>query len=486
MKKTLLFFCLISLMLCRERYQKEGDVLVLDDHSFGFAIREFKYILVLFYDPECPHCQNFMPDYAKMATDLKKENFVFAKLNSVRYEKIANNYELEAFPTLILLKNQEKFVFEGARTQENIEKFLKEKTKEEFKEIKNKVELERLQLYFKPVLVYFGKDEKVLDELTLAYRVVDDVIFATSVSDEIIKENIKSGSDDKIIIFKQFDDRKNIFKGKITAENIINFCNLYSHPKILEFNTITSQIIFTKRKPSLIIFSEKGEKHYETSRSLLNNIWSKVQGKMKLFMVHIKDDMSQKLAEFCGIKLEDIPKAMIIDPRPDNPKKYQVSGELSEENILSYIDKFFKGELKLFLRSEKIPEKNDGDIFVLVGNTFQKEVLDNDKDVLVYFYSTGSCRICKEFEPKLAELARKWKKQNPKLLIAKMNGMLNDVEEYQIESFPSTKFYPGNAKDKMPKNFHTRRNMTSLIRFIKNNAIHKIIEEEEPQKNTDL
>jgi protein disulfide-isomerase A1 len=266
-------------MLCRERYQKEGDVIVLDDHSFGFAIREFRYILVLFYDPECPHCQNFMPDYAKMATDLKKENFVFAKLNSVRYEKIANNYELEAFPTLILLKNQEKFVFEGARTQENIEKFLKEKTKEEFKEIKNKVELERLQLYFKPVLVYFGKDEKVLDELTLAYRVVDDVIFATSVSDELIKENIKSGSDDKIIIFKQFDDRKNIFKGKITAENIINFCNLYSHPKVLEFNTITSQIIFTKRKPSLIIFSEKGEKHYETSRSLLNNIWGKVQGK---------------------------------------------------------------------------------------------------------------------------------------------------------------------------------------------------------------
>lgn len=486
MNKTLLFFCLISLMLCRDRYQKEGDVLVLDDHSFGFAIREFKYILVLFYDPECPHCQNFMSDYGKMATDLKKENFIFAKLNSVRYEKIANNYELEAFPTLILLKNQEKFVFEGARTQENIENFLKEKTKEEFKEIKNKVELERLQLYFKPVLVYFGKDEKVLNELTLAYRVVDDVIFATSVSDELIKENIKPGSDDKIIIFKQFDDRKTIFKGKITAENIINFCNLYSHPKVLEFNAITSQIIFTKRKPSLIIFSEKGEEHYETSRALLNNIWSKVQGKMQLFMVHVKEDMSQKLAEFCGIEKEDIPKAMIIDPRPDNPKKYQVSGELNEENILSYIDKFYKGELKLFLRSEKIPEKNDGDIFVLVGNTFQKEVLDNDKDVLVYFYSTGLCRICKEFEPKLAELARKWKKQNPKLLIAKMNGLLNDVEEYQIESFPSTKFYPGNAKDKLPKNFHTRRNITSLIRFIKNNAIHKIIEEEEPQKNTDL
>ena len=187
--------------------------------------------------------------------------------------------------------------------------------------------------------------------------------------------------------------------------------------------------------------------------------------------------MSQKLAELCGIKKSDIPKAMIIDPRPDNPKKYEVTGELNEENILSFINKFYKGELKLFLRSEKIPEKNDGDIFVLVGNNFQKEVLDNDKDVLVYFYSSP-CRICKEFEPKLAELAKKWKKNNPKLLIAKMNGILNDVEEYQIQNFPVSKFYPGNAKDKEPKTFHTRRNITSLIRFIKNNAIHKIIEEE--------
>jgi protein disulfide-isomerase A1 len=485
MNNIILFFCLISLITCKERYQKEGDVLVLDEHSFGFAIREFKYILVLFYDPECPHCQNFMPEYGKMATDLKKEFFVFAKLNAVRYEKIANNYDLEAFPTLILLKNQEKFVFEGGRTRENIENFLKEKTKENFKNLKDKVDFERVQLYNKPILVYFGKDEKVIDELNLAYRVVDNVIFTTSDSEELIKENIKQGSNDNIIIFKEFDDRKNIFKGKITAENIINFCNLYSYPKILEFNKETSQIIFTKRKPSLILFSEKGKKHYEIGRNLLNNIWNQVQGKMQLFLCHVKDDMSQKLAEFCGIKKEDIPKVMIIDPRPDNPKKYEVNGDLNEENILSYINKFWKGELKLFLRSEKIPEKNDGDIFVLVGNNFQKEVLDNDKDVLVYFYSS-QCRICKDFEPLLEELAKKWKKNNPKLLIAKMNGILNDVDEYQIQSFPSTKFYPGNAKDKEPKNFHTRRNITSLIRFIKNNAIHKIIEEDEPQKNTDL
>jgi hypothetical protein len=33
---------------------------------------------------------------------------------------------------------------------------------------------------------------------------------------------------------------------------------------------------------------------------------------------------------------------MIIDPRADNPKKYEVNGELNEENLLSYINNFGK------------------------------------------------------------------------------------------------------------------------------------------------
>jgi thiol-disulfide isomerase/thioredoxin len=91
-------------MICKERYQKEGDVLVLDEHSFGFAIREFKYILVLFYDPECPHCQNFMPDYREMATELKKENFdacdayvaLLGWLNKKRYGELNFSSEIIA------------------------------------------------------------------------------------------------------------------------------------------------------------------------------------------------------------------------------------------------------------------------------------------------------------------------------------------------------------------------------------------------------
>ena len=88
MSKIFLFFCLISLIYSKGPYKIENDVLVLTEKTFGHALREFKNLLVLFYDPGCPHCQEFLPNYHKIASLLKNENFVLAKLDCIKYEKI--------------------------------------------------------------------------------------------------------------------------------------------------------------------------------------------------------------------------------------------------------------------------------------------------------------------------------------------------------------------------------------------------------------
>ena len=159
MIKNILISCIISLIICRGPYQIENDVLVLNELTFGTALREFKYLLVLFFDPECHFCQQFMPVFEKMASNLKKENFVFAKLDCVKNEKIANHYDIEAFPTLKLLKNDDRILFEGERKEELIEQWLKEKTKPEFKKISTEKELED-----------FKKNNKVFFRVFLKYN----------------------------------------------------------------------------------------------------------------------------------------------------------------------------------------------------------------------------------------------------------------------------------------------------------------------------
>ena len=86
----------------------------------------------------------------------------------------------------------------------------------------------------------------------------------------------------------------------------------------------------------------------------------------------------------------------------------------------------------------------------------------------------------------MGELAKKLKDKNPNLLFSIMDATKNDVEGYQIHNFPTIKFYPGNAKDKEPLSFHTRKNITNLFNFVKNHSYHKIIDEEEIKKTTDL
>lgn len=44
--------------------------------------------------------------------------------------------------------------------------------------------------------------------------------------------------------------------------------------------------------------------------------------------------------------------------------KYAFSGEFTEQNIVRFIERFLKGELKPFLRSEEEPKTNEGPVYV--------------------------------------------------------------------------------------------------------------------------
>ena len=131
------------------------------------------------------------------------------------------------------------------------------------------------------------------------------------------------------------------------------------------------------------------------------------------------------------------------------------------------------------MRSEPVPdpEDNDGDVYIVVGKTFKKEVLDNDKDVLMYFYAPW-CKHCKEFYPNYEKLARKLKAKNHNLIMAKMDATENDIEYYPINKYPNIKFYPGNDKNKEPLHFNNRQTIVELLDFIKSKAYHKINDED--------
>ena len=254
------------------------------------------------------------------------------------------------------------------------------------------------------------------------------------------------------------------------------------YPKIMKFDEKAAKLIFGKSIPSIILFPERKRNKLAQYENILRNVSNKINDKYKIAVADIREKISEKLIKIIGLRENNLPSVIIIDPRNEF-KKYKLDGNIDDQNILKFIKNWENGKLKPFLKSEIEPRKNNGVVFKLVGNTFKKEVINNDKDVMVLF-SSNTCSHCKTFYPKYEELAKKLKKMNPKLILSIIDGKENEIEFVNIEVFPSIKFYPGNKKDKPPIDYDGDGSLDDMIKFIKNNAATPVILDNDKKDKT--
>ena len=373
MSKLILLFYLTSLIYSKGPYKIEDDVLFLTSKTLEYALQEFKYLTVLFYSPDNPQSKEFIPEYHKISSKLKEENFFLAKIDCVKYENIKIKYKIESYPTLMLIKGEKKIIYNGERNYEEIKKWLEENTKPELIKLNSKKELDKFSKN-KLCMVYFGKNETTINELFKAERKFETMPLGIVSSDDLIKsEAPKDKKDPKkefkeyINIYKTFDDKKNTLKGTLSSKNIYKFVYTYSYPKVIEFTDETSNIILEKRNPALIIFSsksgkERNPKDYQDSLNLLRYMWPRIKDKIRLFVCDIKGNIASKVAKQCGIDMNNIPKVFIVHKENEVLKKYEMTGGINEENMMIFINQFKKGKLTPYIRSETVPKNNNGDI----------------------------------------------------------------------------------------------------------------------------
>ena len=108
----------------------------------------------------------------------------------------------------------------------------------------------------------------------------------------------------------------------------------------------------------------------------------------------------------------------------DNKGKYAMADEFTVDNFKGFLQQYYNGELENYVKSEPIPEDNDGPVKVwmvelcsyysslhwyhqvVVGKNFDEIVNDEEKDVLIEFYAPW-CGHCKSLAPKYEELGSK-------------------------------------------------------------------------------
>lgn len=76
------------------------------------------------------------------------------------------------------------------------------------------------------------------------------------------------------------------------------------------------------------------------------------------------------------------------------------------EAIQEFVDDMLEGKLEVYMKSEPIPETNDGPVKVAVAKNFDEIVTNNEKDTLIEFYAPW-CGHCKKLAPVYDELGEK-------------------------------------------------------------------------------
>lgn len=85
----------------------------------------------------------------------------------------------------------------------------------------------------------------------------------------------------------------------------------------------------------------------------------------------------------------------VVAARGADGKKYVMKEKFSVEALETFVENFEDGKLEPHIKSEEVPEDNNGPVYTAVGKNFDELVVNSKKDVLIEFYAPwcGHCKV---------------------------------------------------------------------------------------------
>lgn len=448
----------------------ETHVVVLKQSNFSEFIEKNKFVMVEFYAPWCGHCQALAPEYAAAATELKDEAVALAKVDAAEEAELSQKFDVQGFPTVYFFVDGVHKPYPGQRTKDAIVSWLKKKTGPGLHNITTTEEAERILAdEDKIVLGYLeslvGPDS---DELSAASKLEDDVNFYQTTSPDVAKLfNIDPQTKrPSVVMIKKEAEKFNQFGGQFTKSAIAEFVFENKLPLVTNFTRESAPLVFENPiKKQLILFatSTDSEKFYPIFKEAVKFF------KGKLVCVYVEldnEDVGKQVSEYFGVNGET--PSVLAYTGNDDARKFLLDGEITIDNIKSFGEKFLGDNLKPFYKSDPIPEKNDGDVKIVVGNNLDEIVLDESKDVLLEIYAPW-CGHCEALEPIYNKLGKHLKGIDS-LVIAKMDGTTNEHPRAKSDGFPTILFFPAGNKSFDPITFEDDRTVVALYKFLKKHA----------------
>jgi protein disulfide-isomerase A1 len=446
-----------------------SDVSSLTKDTFPSFVKDNDLVLAEFFAPWCGHCKALAPEYEEAATTLKEKGIKLAKVDCTEEADLCKEFGVEGYPTLKVFRGPDNVSpYSGARKAPAIVSYM---TKQSLPAVSilTKDTLEDFKTADKVVLVgYFAAEDKSSNTsfTAVAEKLRDNFLFGATSDPELAKaEGLKGPG---IVLYKSFDEGKTVFTDAFDAEAIEKFANTASIPLIGEVGPETYAGYMATGIPLAYIFAETEEERTSISNEL-KAIAEKHRGKISFATIDAKAFGAH--AGNLNLKADKFPAFAIQDTVSNKKFPYDQEAVISAETIGKFVDDFVAGKVEPSIKSEPIPEKQEGPVQIIVAKNYDAIVLDDTKDVLVEFYAPW-CGHCKALAPKYDIFAKLYVDAglNDKVTIAKVDATANDVPD-EIQGFPTIKLFKAGDK-KNPVTYSGSRSIEDLIKFVKENGKH--------------
>jgi len=457
---TIAIFALLSFAVYADHVVK------LTDKTFDAFIEKEETVLVKFFAPWCGHCKHLAPEFIKASDILinDENKVVLAEVDATVEEELAKRFEIHGYPTLYIFHHGEKVEYQGPREADGIVRYMRARAGPSAKPLADAAAVEEFAKG-KHDIVFVGytdaQSEFGKKFMTVSGKYRENFAFGITPATEARK--------DVIVAFRNFpkEDKEVVYTGSQDIEEIRKWLFTVSLPLAGIYNEDTKARYGSL--PLFVVFGNFDAEHdpsglrYAVNR--LRPVAEEFRGKLHFVAVNYANAWFDELGYS---RLEKFSFAIVNDEKlyASELKKFD------KDAMREFANKFLAGELKQAIKSQEVVENKEGDVYVVVGKTFDEEIVNTKTDTFIVAYAPW-CGHCKALLPKWEEFAKKYNKEGSVVRVAKIDATSNYLaKNYNVQGFPTIFWVPA-GKGEKPLTYNGGREVADFEKYMKAHASKK-------------